>query len=68
VVKAFESSLAKIEGLSCELLMTGHHDAATLARLEAAKGDPDALKDDQACKRFAQQRREALQKRLADER
>jgi metallo-beta-lactamase class B len=66
-VQAFEASLAKIEALPCDLLMTGHHDAATLARLEAAKGDPDALKDPQACKGFAQQRREALQKRLADE-
>jgi metallo-beta-lactamase class B len=66
-VQAFEASLAKIESLPCELLMTGHHDAATLARLEAAKGDPDALKDPDACKRFAQERRAALQKRLADE-
>lgn len=68
VVKAFEASLAKVESLPCELLVTGHHDAATLARLEAAKGDADALKDEQSCKRFAQQRREALQKRLAEER
>jgi metallo-beta-lactamase class B len=66
-VQAFQSSLVLIESLPCELLMTGHHDAATLARLEAAKGDADALKDEAACKRFAQQRREALQKRLAEE-
>jgi metallo-beta-lactamase class B len=65
-VAAFESSLKVIESLECELLLTPHPDAARLGKLAAAKGDADALKEEGACKQFAQQRREALQKRIAE--
>lgn len=64
-VAAFESSLKVIESLPCELLLTPHPDAARLAKLEAAKGSADALKEEGACRQFAQQRREALQARIA---
>ncbi|HWL63782.1 MAG TPA: subclass B3 metallo-beta-lactamase [Steroidobacteraceae bacterium] len=64
-VAAFESSLKVLESLPCELLMTPHPDAARLAKLEAAKGSADALKEEGACKQFAQQRRGELQARLA---
>lgn len=67
-VAAFEKSLGLLETIPCELLVTPHPDAATLAKLQQAGGNPEALKDEQACKRFAQQRREALQARLAEER
>lgn len=65
-IAAFESSLKVIESLPCELLLTPHPDAARLAKLEAAKGSADALKEEGACKQFAQQRREALQQRIAE--
>jgi metallo-beta-lactamase class B len=65
---AFESSFQKLEGAACELVLTPHPDAATLAKLVEAKGNAEALKDEGACKRFVQQRREALQQRLAQER
>lgn len=65
-VAAFEASLKVIEGLPCGLLLTPHPDAARLEKLEAAKGSADALKEEGACKQFAQQRREALQKRIAE--
>ncbi len=65
---AFEQSFKLIEGLPCQLLLTPHPDAATLARLEQAKNDAAALTDENACKSFAQQRREALQAQLAAER
>ncbi|HUG71800.1 MAG TPA: subclass B3 metallo-beta-lactamase [Steroidobacteraceae bacterium] len=65
---AFESSFQKLENAPCQLLLTPHPDAATLAKLVEAKGNADVLKDEGACKRFVQQRREALQTRLAGER
>lgn len=67
-VQAFENSLKLLETLDCGLLLSPHPDAATLARLEQAKGDAEGLVDPESCRRFAQQRREALQKRLAEER
>lgn len=65
---AFEQSFKVLEGLPCQLLLTPHPDAATLARLEQAKNDPEALTDENACKNFAKQRRDALQATLAAER
>lgn len=68
VVAAFEKSLDVIAGLPCELLLTPHPEAATLAKLEQAKGDADALADADSCKRFAEQRRGELQAKIAAER
>jgi metallo-beta-lactamase class B len=65
-VAAFENSFTVLESLSCDILMTPHPDLATLTRLEQAKGNPDALKEEGACKRLAQQRREQLQTRIAE--
>lgn len=65
---AFEQSFKVLEGLPCQLLLTPHPDAATLARLEQAKNDAAALTDENACRNFAQQRRDALQAKLASER
>jgi metallo-beta-lactamase class B len=67
-VAAFKASLAKVGALSCDILLTPHAEPGVLDKLEAAKGNADAVKDDGACKRFSQQRLEALEKRLADER
>jgi metallo-beta-lactamase class B len=67
VVESFEQSLKLIEGLRCQILLTPHPDADTLQKLEQANNDPKALEDAEACKRFAQQKREALQNRLAQE-
>jgi metallo-beta-lactamase class B len=64
-VAAFEASFRTLESLSCDILMVPHPDAATLAKLMAAKGNAEAVKEEGACKRYAQSRREALQKRLA---
>jgi metallo-beta-lactamase class B len=65
---AFESSFQKLENAPCQLLLTPHPDAATLAKLVEAKGNAEVLKDEDACKRFVQQRRTELQTRLAGER
>ncbi len=67
-VAAFEASLKLVESLPCDLLVTPHPGADRLAKLEAAGGSADALREEDACRQFARQRREALQKRLAEER
>jgi metallo-beta-lactamase class B len=67
-VAAFEASLKQVESLPCGLLLTPHPDAARLAKLEAAKGDAEQLREEDACRQFAQRQREALQQRLAGER
>lgn len=67
-VKALEASFAKLESAKCELLVTPHPEASGgLARLEQAGGDAEKLKDDGACKKYAQTARDNLQKRLAGE-
>lgn len=68
LLAGFESSFRQLESMSCELLLTPHPDAATLAKLQQANGSAEALQDPDACKRFAQERRAALQARLAEER
>lgn len=68
VLAGFEQSFKLLETLPCQLLLTPHPDEATLAKLEQAGGDADALSDESACKNFAQARREALQKHLAEAR
>jgi metallo-beta-lactamase class B len=68
LLEGFQQSFKVLEGLRCQILLTPHPDAATLARLEQAGNDPMKLEDPEACKRFAAQRREELQQRLAQER
>lgn len=68
VLQSFESSFARLEGVPCQLLLTPHPDASGgLARLEQAGNDADKLKDDSACRKYVQQARTDLAKRLADE-
>ncbi|MET0280877.1 MAG: subclass B3 metallo-beta-lactamase [Steroidobacteraceae bacterium] len=68
VVKGFEDSFTRLENAKCELLLTPHPEASGgLARLAQAGADADKLKDDSACKKYVQQARENLQKRLAGE-
>jgi metallo-beta-lactamase class B len=67
-VQALESSFARIEAAKCELLLTPHPEASGgLARLEQAGADAEKLKDDNACKKYAQGARENLKQRLAEE-
>jgi len=66
-VAAFEASLAKVGELNCGILLSPHPEAGLLDKLEAAKGNADTVKDEGACKRFSQQRLDALKKRLAEE-
>jgi metallo-beta-lactamase class B len=62
--QAIETSLARLEGASCQLLLTPHpDDAGGLERLEKADGKQDALKNDGACKAYVQQLRGRLAKR-----
>ena len=68
LLAGFEQSFNLLESMPCQLLLTPHPDAATLARLQQANGDAEALTDENACRNFAQQRRVALQARLAEER
>lgn len=68
VLAAYETGLARLEGTSCELALPAVPDAALLARLAAAAGNVDSLKQVGACKAHVQQAREALQTRLASER
>ncbi len=67
VLQAFEGSFARLESTRCELLLTPHPEAGRLQALEQAGGKPESLADEGACKRYAKQGREGLQKRLADE-
>lgn len=68
VLEGFEQSFKLLESMPCQLLLTPHPDAATLARLQQANGDAEALTDENACSNYAQQRHATLQARLAEER
>jgi len=57
--KAVEAGLARLEGASCELLLTPRpDDSGGLARLEQADAKEDALRKPGACKAYVQQLRE----------
>jgi metallo-beta-lactamase class B len=63
-VAAFRASLAKVEGLRCEILMTPHPDASnTAARFGAGK----PLLDAEGCRNYAASRTRMLDDRLARE-
>ncbi len=68
LLAGFEQSFNLLETIPCKLLLTPHPDAATLAKLQQAGGNAEALTDENACKNFAQSRRAALQAKLAEER
>lgn len=66
VVQSLEGSFARVEGLKCELLLTPHPEASGgLARLEQAGANADKLKDENACKAYAQKARDNLKQVLA---
>lgn len=63
-VAAFRHTLATLEALPCDILLTAHPDASDL--LDRLDGKAP-LVDAGACKALAQHGREVLDKRLADE-
>ena len=69
-VTAFERGFTVLEHLSCDVLLTPHPGASRLWDRVAARdaGDADALVDRGACARYAASAREALARRIADER
>ena len=67
-VADFEHSIATLEALPCDILLTPHPDASALwQRLEARATHPGALVDRDACRRYAARAREGLSERLARE-
>jgi len=68
-VRDFEAGFAFLDATSCDILITPHGEASDLwTRLvRRDKGDPDALIDRTACKRYADGARRRLQTRLATE-
>jgi metallo-beta-lactamase class B len=69
VTQNFERTFARLEALPCDVLMTPHPGASKLfERLEQRPGAlPEAIKDEAACKRYAQDGRAALAQRLQSE-
>jgi metallo-beta-lactamase class B len=67
--KDLEESIAKIEGLACDVIITPHPEQSNLfERIQARPTDkPEAIKDDAGCKKFAQTARVGLQARLESE-
>lgn len=67
---AFERGFAVLEHLSCDVLLTPHPGASRLWERVTARdaGNADALVDPGACARYAASAREALARRIADER
>ena len=68
-VADFRRGHAVIEGLACDVLLTPHPAASQLwQRLEAReRGQLNALRDPDACRRYAATAREQLARRLATE-
>jgi metallo-beta-lactamase class B len=65
----FQRGFAVLEGLSCDVLITPHPGASSLwQRVDARDaGNPEALIDGDACKRYATAARERLAGRVAAE-
>ena len=68
-VRDFEAGFAFLDSTSCDILITPHGDVSDLwTRLARRdKGEPEALIDRTACKRYADGARRRLQTRLATE-
>lgn len=68
-VRQFEQGQAVLEKLSCDILVTPHPEASQLwERLDARNGGAkDALRDGEACRRYADNGRKALAARVARE-
>ena len=68
-IKDFEHSFTVLETLPCDVLITPHPDASNFWQRVAARdaGNPNALIDTGACKRYAAAARERLARRVAAE-
>jgi metallo-beta-lactamase class B len=69
-ISDFERSFNTLERLPCGILLTPHPEASGLwSRLERRErgGDPEAMKDPSACRRYVDAARERLRKRVAAE-
>lgn len=66
----FEHGQAALEHMRCDILITPHPSASRLWERLAARdsGNASALIDGEACKRYAQNAREQLSKRVSEER
>ena len=66
----FRAGYARLESLSCDILVTPHPDASRFwQRVDArTAGAADALVDREACRAYAANARSALERRLATER
>lgn len=69
VLDDFASGFAVLEQVRCDVLITPHPDASALwARLaRREKGEREAMRDAEGCKRYAATARERLAKRVASE-
>lgn len=68
-VADFEKSFNRLERVACGILLTPHPEASGLwQRLERReRGDPEAMKDPSACRRYVDAARERLLKRVTAE-
>ncbi|MCC6319057.1 MAG: subclass B3 metallo-beta-lactamase [Gemmatimonadaceae bacterium] len=68
--RQFEAGFRTLESLACDILLTPHPDASQLWERLARRngGEPDALVDATACRRYAAGARERLAQRIASER
>lgn len=68
-LRDFERGLAKIESLSCDVLITPHPSASSLWERVTVRdgGDKDALVDREACRRYAATARQQIARRVATE-
>ena len=69
-VHDFEKSVAFLENTPCDILITPHPEVSQLFERLAAReqgASPDAMVDSAACKSLANQAREKLKQRLAEE-
>lgn len=69
VLDDFAAGFAALEQVRCDVLITPHPDASALwARLARREGgERDAMRDPEACKRYAATARERLAKRIVSE-
>jgi len=68
VVQSFEKSYQRLEALPCEVLMTPHPAQSQMfERLDKGAANTEAIKDVDGCRKYVAAAREALAKRLAEE-
>jgi metallo-beta-lactamase class B len=67
--KDLEASIAKVESLPCDVIISPHPDQSNLfERMQAVPDDkPEGIKDDAGCRKYAQGARERFKVRLENE-